>query len=510
MKTFSVYAALVFGLLSLSLPVAAEEAPVVLTLENSIELALEKGYNARVERLILLGAEQNVIAAKGRFKTHVDLTLDSPDFEEQVQPFRIPNELPFYNTTGSLRWQSQLQITQPLPTNGSFSLSSNIYQVRESVFKDQLDVVEKAKRFYSAFRLEFRQPLFVPNTLKLGMERANLQHEQAQREFTRTELDVVYWVTQSFYGLYSAIRRLEIAREEVEQQKQSYELARRKFDAGLIPEVGALQMEVDLAQSQNRLIEAEGVLSRMEDQFKMTIGLPLEENVAVKTDFALTDFAVDEEKAVEYGLKYRSEIRQGQINHRLAEITLRETDARSAIRGDFRIYYDLTGVSDPYLEYGADIGRFFRSSLDDLRHRPRNRGVIFTLSVPIWDSGVNRAEVAAARATLDRSKLTEAETERQVTQQVRAAITRLRETRGRLEALKKSEEVARRGYEISQARFNNGDITSQELALDRDRLTQARQNYLDAYIQYQISVADLKRNTLYDWEKGKSLVKEAG
>ena len=103
----------------------------------------------------------------------------------------------------------------------------------------------------------------------------------------------------------------------------------------------------------------------------------------------------------------------------------------------------------------------------------------------------------------------ERENKRLVVQDIRAVITRLRETRGRLDVLTRSEEVALRSFEISQAQFDNGDITSQELAENRDRLTTARQNYLAAYIDYQLSVADLKRNTLYDFEKGRSLVKDS-
>ena len=509
MKTLIASVAGLVGMLILAVPVAAQEEPIILTLDNAIELALEKSYDARRERLILLGAQQNVVAQRGRFKTQVNLTLNSPDFQEQVQAIPLPNEVPIYNTTGTLRWQSQMRITQPLPTNGSISLRSDLYQIRESVFREQLDITEKEKRFFSSFRLIFNQPLFVPNDLKLGMERANLEHERAQREFTRTELDVVYRVTEGFFGLYSAIRRLEIAREEVNQQEQAYELARQKFDAGLIPEVGALQMEVDLAQSRNRLLEAEGDLSQMEDRFKITVGLPLEQQVAVKTDFALSLFNVDEEKAIEQGLRHRAEIRRGEIDRRLAEITVQETDARTAIRGDIRAYYDLTGISDPFLDYGVSTARLFRSSINDMRRRPKNRGITFTLSVPIWDSGVNRAEVAAARARLERNELTERENKRLVVQDIRAVITRLRETRGRLDVLKRSEEVALRSFEISQAQFDNGDITSQELAENRDRLTTARQNYLAAYIDYQLSVADLKRNTLYDFEKGRSLVKDS-
>ena len=73
--------------------------------------------------------------------------------------------------------------------------------------------------------------------------------------------------------------------------------------------------------------------------------------------------------------------------------------------------------------------------------------------------------------------------------------------------LKKSEEVAQKSYQISLHRFENGDITSQELALDQQRLTNARLAYLDAFIAYQLAVADLKRKTMYDFEEGRSLVK---
>ena len=98
---------------------AQQEKPVTLTLNNAIELALEKSYNARMVHLRLIRAEENVKAQKGQFKTQISMRLDSPDFQEQVQSFRIPDEVPYYNTVGSLRWQNRLSITQPLPTNGN-------------------------------------------------------------------------------------------------------------------------------------------------------------------------------------------------------------------------------------------------------------------------------------------------------------------------------------------------------------------------------------------------------
>jgi outer membrane protein TolC len=481
---------------------------VVLTLNDAVDLALKEGYDARRLRLDLMRAEQDMASVRRSLLPNLAATLLAPNFIEGVSSISQPNQLPIYNTTGSLMWNSYMTLTQVLPTNGTLTVSSQLQQERQSVFNDALAVNTRTKRFLTRLRVDFRQSLLVPNEQRLRLERAHLELERAQRLFTRDQLNIIYEVTADFYTLYSATRRLEIAREDVAQQEQLFDLARKKFDAGLIPEVQALQVEVDLARSRNALLEAEGNASGAADQFKMTVGLQLSDSVAVRTDFALTPFEVDATRAVEHGLKHRAEIRNDEISRRLAEIRVRQEDARTAIKGTLNAYYDRTGVSDPFLPYSISAGDLFDSSWNDLKRRPRNLGVTFLLTVPIWDWGVNRAEVASARAALDQSELAVGQRRIEVERQIRSALTRLREARGRLDVLKKSEAVALRSYEISRARFENGGITAQELADTRDRLNQVRQDNLNAYIRYQISVADLKRQTLYDFENDRSLVTE--
>lgn len=486
--------------------VAGQEMPIALTLEDALDIALRDSYEAKTLALQLLEAEKNVSAARGRFKTNAAIDLQAPNFTEQVQAINVPNEPTSYNTTGSIQWRGGLNIEQPLPTNGSLSLQSSLRQRRDSVFLDNLDATNDTKRFFTNVRLTLVQPLFVPNTLKLGLERANLQLELAERSYTRTELDIIFDVTDRFYAMYRATREFEIARDELDQQQQSFDLARQKYAAGLIPEVEALQMEVDLAQSQNGVLGAEGNLSRESDRFKLSVGLPMTQVVAVETDFAFSEFEVDPQKALEHGLNHRSEVRETQINRRLAEITVKQTDALRKIRVDLRGFYELSGVSDAGLGVGAGAESLFRSSLTDLERRPKNRGVFVNVTVPLWDSGVNRSQVEAAEAVVQQSELNMVQNRRLVERDIRNAITRFEEARGRIDVLRQSEDVAVRSYEITLARFDNGDITSQELALDRDRLTEARTAYLNAYIQYQLAVADLKRQTLYDFESGQSLI----
>ncbi len=74
------------------------------------------------------------------------------------------------------------------------------------------------------------------------------------------------------------------------------------------------------------------------------------------------------------------------------------------------------------------MGDLVDSSWDDLKRRPGNRGVRFSLSIPLWDSGVNKQEVASAEIAVRRRELDQDNLQRGITRQVQAALARLRST----------------------------------------------------------------------------------
>jgi len=117
--------------------------------------------------------------------------------------------------------------------------------------------------------------------------------------------------------------------------------------------------------------------------------------------------------------------------------------------------------------------------------------------------------VAAARVALQRQELGRDNLRRNIVRQVKAALATLDAATRRLDVLQRSLGVAERSFDISQQRFEAGDITSEALASDRDRLVLARRNLLDALVAYRVAVADLRRQTLYDFAVGRSLVAAA-
>lgn len=491
---------------SIGLAQEAETAPTMLKLGDAISIALEKSYEMKVARLDRLSAEKNLVSAKSNFKLRVDANFDIPSASEQVREIQVPNQLPYFNTTGEVRYQGNLFFTQPLPTDGRFRLSGRTYYRDVSTWSEQQNESTSRYDVLTSFSLDFEQPLFTLNELKTNLKQANLSYEGAVQRYNRDELDIIYNVTSAFFAVYRATRELKIAEDDVEQQEEIYNLAKQKYEAGLIPEVEALQMQVDYAESQSAYVEADEALQRLSDSFKQLIGLKLADEIGVMTDFEYEHIEVDLDQAIEYAQEHRSEIRLSEIGVELSKLRVKEVDAFRDFQGTLSAFYDLTGVASSDVWNTSNPSELWQRTLDDMQGRPNNRGVIFSLSLPIWDFGGNRAAVQSAEANLNASKLALQEMTKTIEREVREVVGRLRAAESQLTVLEQREEIANRAFDITVERFNNGDITSQELALDRDRYIAAQLAYLNAYINYQLALADLKRKTMYDFEYGHSLV----
>ena len=93
-----------------------------LSLQQAIDIALEQSYEMKAARLIRASAQHNLTSVQSRFKMRVDMNLDLPNWSQQVSEIQVPDGLPRFNTTGQFRYEGNLSVSQPLPTDGYFSL----------------------------------------------------------------------------------------------------------------------------------------------------------------------------------------------------------------------------------------------------------------------------------------------------------------------------------------------------------------------------------------------------
>lgn len=478
----------------------------VLTYDEAINIALHKSYTIKSFQQDKLASQFYFNFYRAMFKPRIDFGLSLPAWNEMVTPIQQPDGLPVYNSTGSMRFSGDLSFTYMLPTGGNLALSSTIYRDNLSAILASQDYKTlKTNKAYSRLAISFNQPIFTANKLRENLREAKYYHERSSSRFTRGQMDIIYEVTKGFYTLYRATREVEIANEKLKNAQDALKTAQILSENGRIPEVDVLITKVDLAESQANLSENMNKLEREKDSFKNLIGLSIDEDIRIITDLKYEKFDIDMDKAIHSALKYRLELRESNIDIELQKIEVNRAKRFTEFSGNISAYYDFTGVSTIESRSTREL---FYSSFDNFVERRPNRGITLTLSYPIFDWGRGSARVQEQKAKLRNRELDLENTRSEITREVRDIVRSVEEAKNRLSIYEQNQQVAELTYRISKMRFESGDINSRELALEQERLSNSRLAYLNSYITYQLTVADLKRKTLWDFYNGRSYLKE--
>lgn len=467
-----------------------------LDLNKSIEIAKEKNLDMLSLKQDLKIAEYNLKFAMSKFKTHIDLSLTTPEYTETIRRFEESSTITL-RPVQKINYSSELTINQPLPTDGNIFINSGLNNTDDFYFDKRTLEMNTS--------LNFTQPInaLYFNKIKDGFKKAELSYEESRKRLKRNELNLVYNVTNEFFQLISDQKSEEIARTNLERQREAYTIAKNKFEAGLIKEVDALQMEVDLAEAQNNYDLAILNQSSSKNSFKEMIGLELTDSLSISNKLEYKVIIVDPQKAVDFALKNRLEIRENEIQIERDKMNIKSQKAEGMIKGSLTAYLSRYGSSEPALP--ANMSSTVNNAYQDFLTRKSNYGVGFKVTVPILDWGENRALVNAAKARLQQSIYSQDNTKRTIEREILNLVDVLNSSLKRLQLLEKNVLVAEKSFEITRQRFSDGNIDSQALALERDRLNNAYNSHLRAYITYQLMLADIMRKTFYDFQREASI-----
>ena len=475
---------------------------LLITFDKAVEIALKEGYTMKSFNSNLLSMQNSFAYYKATFKPRLDLNLFAPSWSESVNAIQQADTMPVYNSVGSMQMGGNLRFTYILPTGGNLSLSSYSYREYWSTAFSQMNYKKLyIDDVYNRFALSLDQPVFTKNKLKEDLQEAELQFNKSNCTYSRAQMDIIYNVSRGFYNLYSAIMEKDIAKEKMKNSEESYRISKLKYETGNIPEGDVLISEITMAQDKTKYLETCSILEREKDNFKLLIGLEISKNISIVTDLRYDIYKIELDTAIYQGLLNRLEISEAQCDIDLQQIQADRAKREGKIKGTISAYYDYTGVST--LNKGT-TSELFNSSIDNIRVRPPNRSIIFTVAIPITDWGRAKSLYRRENYKLEERKLALENTKNTIIKEIRDIVRTVEESRSRLGIYEKNKEVAIKSYKISQLRFSNGELTSQQLAVEQERLSQVQLEYLNAYITYQMALADLKRKTMWDFQNGRS------
>lgn len=472
-----------------------------LTIDSAISIAKEKNYNLRMLKESLYQAQYQVQSIRRGFLPRLDFYGELPNFGESLVEFS-DSDTSYRYFKKERSYNGSFTLSQKLPTDASLSLGYNF---------DNTDLYNnyKTRVFSTSTSISFKQPinsLFIYNPTKARYKQAKLSLELAEKRYKRSELDLIYQISRLFYDCVSREKQKDIALQTLKRQEEAYKLAKNKYETGLIKEVEALQIEVDYGDAINNYESQIAEYNQSSNELKLALGIPLRDSVATQTKLNYTTVLIDQDKAIEYGLKNRTELREKEIQITFNEMSIKSQRAQGMINGAIGVKYNLTGFSASDLSYPYMSA--FETSMHNMFYKPGAYGVSFTVSIPILDWGANHSLVKMQKSILKENRLSYEYQIISIENEIRNTITSINNNLKKLLLLEKTVKLAEKSYDISYQRFVNGDIDVETLGLDRIRFTNAQNSYLQAYINYKLQLLDLNRKTFFDFENNKPLIQD--
>lgn len=451
----------------------------VLTLEQALLTAQEKSPALKKSNLDLKQSYYGLKSSKLAFWSTVDLNLTAPFLSKNITEVIDTSGKSTFVEREYMSYSSELSINQPIVwTDGTLSLISSVTARQDKGFD---------KNFLGDLRLRLTQPLFTYNRRSVGLERSEIQLAIAEKNFIVNQQNIIYQVKSAYFDWFKAVQFQKIAESELAQVKSSYELAKKKYDSGIIAEVQVLTLEVDYAGSQNDVYVKRTQTVSTENRLKLLLGLNLDDKIEAPAEINLNTISLNTELVLPEALKNRPETDNARRQLRLQEIAVMETDAQREFRMDLALEVGLTKKE---------------TDLAQLARNPNQaQEVSLNLTIPIWDWGRNAAQVSSQSAEYDSRVIDVDESRKNLTNEVNNLIESFLAAENRLRVLEKTVTLAQKSYDISASKFRSGTVSSEELAQSQKRLTDAKINSITALLDYHLSIASLNRATLYDWEK---------
>jgi len=442
-----------------------------LTLEECIDIALEKSPEIMYLKSDLERDQQRVKATRAGLKSNASVSFYLPSLHDMFDEIYDSSEKIFkFKHTRKNRFLSNLRINQPIPTNGNFSLNHIFF------YETQFHGV---RNFSNHFYLEFVQPIFTPNLLKMNIRRAELSLRRTQLEYESRRLNLIHSITSNFYELYKTTVEYEIQAAETKQRETAVGSAREKLKSDGIDEMELTQLEVALSNSKAELISRKKELEEQTNWFKQIIGLFTEDEIRVSPDLDFTPEIVEPESAVKEGLNNSIIFKEYEINLESSRLFVIDAQRRNEFKGDIIISLGLDNKDPLFTESFSQFDR--------------TNSIILNFSMPLWDWGRNKAQVASATASLRRTELSAEENRKSVERELREAVRKINEATNRLNILKRSQQTAQKSYDMILEKFNKAEISAQDLERAQRRLTRTKLSYINAVVDYQIAMSDLER-----------------
>ena len=463
------------SVLTLSVP----QDTIRMTIEDALARARRTNPGFQRETLERANDELSWLGARAdRFLPEVGLTFTSPEYVSALR--RVTNDDGSDGFVKTLRrtLEAELELSQPLPTGGTFSISGTLTSLNQPL--DDPD-----ERFQGAAFLGFQisQDFFGINNRRRSFRLARESHVRAQTAFLESERDLANEVIESYYDLVQAIKEAQI--DSVLAVRDSIRNATRPATTQQMSTIDSLRFLAEALTSALSRTESNQELARTRAQFNEMFALPLSTVIIPDTVVRVEQITVDEKQGLEFA-------RANRLDLQLAKLSL---DNRRAALRDARKTSPITIDLDGTIGFDGNSENFRMSPAlrGALRSPERSTSIQVSVSVPLFDRFEERYAVQEAANELRMEEISLEERFRELENEVHLAAQEISNAQTQLRVAEANFRVTQQILTNNTARYARNEIQSSEFLIDQANAREAEVELLEAQVELLLANEEWKR-----------------
>ena len=473
-------------------PKLPESGPVIVRLNEAVELALVRNYALRRARLDNETIRETIRQDWSPVWPQVDGTATYTRNLEVPNPFAgtgVGNAFGAFDATGWLAFNQQ----QRLDGEDEITLEEYIRRTNDGLANAGVVIDPDANPFL--VENQFNLSLVIRQTLYDGAVFAGLRGTEVAEEIGEAGIDdealrTVQQTASAFYGALLAARQTEILKKSVARTQATVDETKKRVQQGVVPQFDLLTAEVELANQQTDLARAQNQARNALDDLRLVIGLPAGLPLQVRGELTLAGLPADlptANEALELAFENRPDIKRAVLTVEASEIQESATWAEylptlSAVANlsyigsvpDDRSFTVSANNGDPFAVERQTSGFFSDNFWFS------NISVGLEMQWNIFDGFATTARLALDRVATQRARVDLEESRANIHVEVERSLRDLDTARQQINTQERNRDRAEQNYQHAQVRVREGVSSQFELRQASEQLDESRFNYLQA------------------------------
>ena len=491
--------------------ISETERPVLsLSLEDAIQIALEQNYTVRTAALDVANATAQIREAWGQVMPSVDASSSYTRNVVTANPFAGSDAGGLFGALGAVDWLAfnESARTDDDPTTIPISLED--FRSRQAEGFENAGIVLSNDENPFGVPNQFQNTLSITQTIYNGSAFAAIKGAKSLRDInqaalTQQQQETIDGVRQAYYGALLAQERANVTQSSVARTQATLNETSRRVSQGVLPKFERLTAEVEVANNQTQLIEAQNAAALAKNNLLFALGLPVNQPVALVGDLDLPEDTfletVSFDDAVATALERRPDLEQARLAIDLQEVQRNIT--RSEYYPNASAFANLNYIgnvpddrssviqgadpNDPFAVTASDNGFF-----SDNYWNP-SVAVGIRLNWNLFNGFQTKRRVQQNTIAIQKAEVQLEQAVQGAVLDVERSLRNIASARQRIAGQQQTVATAQTAYEYAADRLSAGVATQIDVRLASTQLDQAQLAYLQAVYDYLVARSDLQR-----------------